>query len=281
MLKMNESMCEIVKSFSNLGNDDKLCKLPWNSKMLPRLRPYQTMRLLPTDEFKITLFLQLQQTLIDIEVKNSVKQSEIDVITYSKAITKKILTDTIDNSLITGLYRLLSNFEMFVKDSLKKKESLQEEEFVKLMLSFSWFNRMLILSTSKLYHNSSVNSDLLDSLNLHFKWFVKNCVNLMKDSSENDSTFLKCFQNIENFLLSHHHPLKLARKIYFKNFTSFLPYYELSQVDYFQKSLALQDIASVVPKLDRFYEFEEYQKRMLLMMSANYQNLKKYLSNNS
>ena len=283
MLKLNESMNEIVQSFSILGNDDKLCKLPWNSKMLPRLRPYQTMRLTPTDEFKITLFLQLQQTLMEIEVKNSVKQSEIDVITYSKAITKKVLTDTIDNSLITGLYRLLSNFETFVKDSLIIKETLLEDEFVKLMLSFSWFNRMLILSTGKLYSNNSVNSDLLDSLNLHFKWFVKHCVNLMKESRENESneTFLKCFQNIQNFLLSHHHPLKLARKIYFKNFTNFLPYYELNQVDYFQKSLALQDIVGVVPKLDRFYEFEEYQKRMLLMMSANYQNLKKDLSNNS
>ena len=270
--KLNESLSKIVEEFKSDANST----IPWNSKIMPRLRPYQSSRLTPSDEYKITLLLLLEMTVEQLTTKSSVKKNEVDVITYSKAVHKKTLSDTIENTLVSGLYNLLNEFKMFAGNCIRSPTVvIDEEAFVKLLLSFLWFNRILIAASEKLYLNNSVNMDLVDQLNLHFKWFGKHCVRFLMSGSEAGEEFLKIFQSITNFILSAHHPMKLYKKIYVKNFTNFLPFYNEHQVEKYLLRMKLNDLIRVVPKMDRLYDFEEYKKRLVLLMSSSYQNWRK------
>ena len=279
-LKMlNRNLSSIVKEFTMEDME-----LPWNSKMMQRLRPYQNHRLQSSDEYRITLALLLEMTLEKIIVKNSVKRNEIDVISYSRAVEKKTLSDTIENTLVSGLHKLLNQFKAFVGSFLRNAAvTLDDASFVKILLSLLWFNRVLNVSMEKLYKFNSVNTDLIDQLNLHFKWFSKHCVNLMTTTVDTTDDFIKIFQIIHNFILSHHHPLKLYKKIYVKGFTNFLPFYNDIQVKNFEQLSELCNLIELVPKIDRLYDFEEYrkrlEKRLSLMMSSCYQDWRKQFIN--
>ena len=89
---------------------------------------------------------------------------------------------------------------------------------------------MLEISQQKLFNRNNLREDLIDELNLHFKWLGKHCVNLLRESVDEDA-FMEIFNDIQNFILSHHHSLQLYKKIYVKNFTSFLPFYDPAQVN--------------------------------------------------
>lgn len=268
---LNKSLSKIVQEFAS---DNE--KIPWNSKMLPRLRPYQKHRLTSSYEYKITLALLLEMTLEKITVMNSVKRNDVDVISYSKAVQKKVLSDTIENTLLSGLYTLLNQFKAFAANFIRNREvTIDEKSFTKIILSLLWFNRALNIASEKLYLNNSVNDDLLDQLNLHFKWFTKHCVNLMSINTESNDEFMRSFQAIHNFILSQHHPLKLYKKIYVKNCTNFLPFYNQDQVTNFLQLMEVQDLVRIVPKMDQLYDFDEYQKRLTLTMSSSYQTWRK------
>jgi hypothetical protein len=49
------------------------------------------------------------RTLVTLS-KDTVRNNEIDVISYSKAVRKKTLGDTIENTLVSDLYKLLLQF---------------------------------------------------------------------------------------------------------------------------------------------------------------------------
>lgn len=267
--ELNSSLAAIVEEFRTDVNPT----FPWNSRLFPRLRLYQRTRLSPSDEYKATLMLLLETTLEKFQESTSLKKSELDVFSYSKAIHEKTLRDTIENTLVTGLFGLLSEFKTFASNCMRTPDVvLDDESFVKILLSFLWFNRILTAAGEKLYVNNSVNSDLIDQLNLHFKWFGKHCVRILMTSFDATDDFLKIFQNIHNFILSQHHPMKLYKKIYVKNFTNFLPFYSASQVETHLLTAQLNDLIRIVPKMDRLYDFDDYKKRLVLMMSNSYQH---------
>lgn len=274
LVKLSNRLSMIVKGFAK-GD----ASLPWNSRLMPRLRPYQQHRLEASEEFRITLALLLEMTLERI-VLGSLKRDSISVISYSEAVHKKALSDVLEDALVSGLYKLLELFKPFAADFLRNPAvHFEDASFVNVLLSFWWFNRMLRVAGEKLYKQNNVNADLIDQLNLHFKWFSKHCVNLLVPTADTNDEFMKIFLNVNNFILSHHHPMKLHKKIYVKHFTNFLPFYSEDQVDNFRQLTALNDLIRIVPKMDRLYDFEEYKKRLALMMSSNHQNWRKHLIN--
>jgi hypothetical protein len=74
-------------------------------------------------------------TLENIIVKDTVKRSEIDVITYSRAVQKKAFSDAIENTFVSDVYKMLSHFQPFVAAFLKSSD-VNDEHFVKMLLSF-------------------------------------------------------------------------------------------------------------------------------------------------
>jgi hypothetical protein len=243
---------EMSKTINELVIKNK--KLPWNSKIMPRFRPYKENRLSSIDENRVTLALILEMTIEDIVLKDTVRRNEIDVISYSKAVHKKVLSDTIENTLVSDLYKLLLQFKPFAASFLRNSAANTGDDKIVYLLSYLWFNRILQAAMEKLYVNNSVNSMLIDQLNLHFKWFSKHCVNLL--ATDTSDGFMKTFQGVQNFTLSHQHPMKLYKKIYVKTFTSFLPFYDEDQVNRFQQLMTLNDIVRIVPKTERLYDFE-------------------------
>lgn len=206
-----------------------ISSLPFNSNLFPRLRSYKNDNL--TEVFTINLNLLLEMTLKRITTMKSTKITEIDAVSYSKAVQANNIADTIDNRMLTKLYRILSNFKVFVKSSLENL-TVNKETFTKILLAFLWFNRVLEVSQQRLFNRNNLRDELIDELNLHFKWMRKHCVNLLNGAVEEDE-FLQAFNDVQNFILSHHHSLQLYKKLYVKNFTCFLPFYDESQVRFF------------------------------------------------
>lgn len=267
--QLNSILSEIIEEFKSDINPT----LPWNSTLVPRLRPYHSARLSPSDEYKTTLMLLLETVLEKFPANSSLKKSELDVFTYSKAIHEKTLRDTVENALVTGLFGLLSEFKAFAGNCMRNDNVVVDDEsFVKILMSFLWFNRILTASSEKLYINNSVNSDLLDQLNMHFKWLGKHCVRILTTTSDATDGFLKIFQSIHNSILSHHDQWKLYKKFYVKNYVNFLPFYRQSQVENHLLTKQLNDVLRVVPKMDRLYDFGDYKKRLVLMMSNSHQH---------
>jgi hypothetical protein len=78
---------------------------------MPRLRKYKENRLISIDENRATFTLILEMTIENIVEKDTVRRNEIDVMSYSKAVHKKVLRDTIENTLVSDLYKLLLQFK--------------------------------------------------------------------------------------------------------------------------------------------------------------------------
>lgn len=221
---LNDNLHKVIKEQKC---ENFIKSLPWNFNLFPRLRPYTNKQLLP-EIHRNNLNLLLEMTLNEITTMKSSKVSDMDALSYSKAVLAKNTADTIDNRMLTKLHKLLSSFKAFVKSSLENFD-VGEDNFAKLLISFLWFNRVLEISKQKLFMRNNLREEIIDELNLHFKWIAKHCVNLLS-SSLDENEFLTIFNDIQNYILSQHHSLQLHKKVYVKNFTCFLPFYDVDQV---------------------------------------------------
>ncbi|KAG5680585.1 hypothetical protein PVAND_010082 [Polypedilum vanderplanki] len=281
LIQLNEVLYETISSFSYFHHNQ--IDLPWNSKMFNRLRPYDEKKLKFNQELRITLSLMLELSLEDVVIKKSFNLKSIDVITYSKGIQSKILADTINNKLIKELYGLVSAFKSYAKSSIREMTvEITEETYMKLLLSFLWFNRLLEISKKQLLKHNSMTPDLLDELYLHFKWFGKHCINHISKLCENNANqhFMKTFYEVENFILSHHHSLQLYKKMFMFDYASFYPFFEETQVKLYKDLETLNNLINIIPKMNEKYEFQEYKKRLTLVMSIKYQDFRKQIYSN-
>jgi hypothetical protein len=186
------------------------------------------------------------------------------------AVQKKVLTDTVENTMVTELIGLSDNFESFISSVLQRNCDIDKSLFPILVTSYLWIIRSV--AGRKLFIKKSLNDDLISTLKLHFKWFDKHCIShflKFQDSAQN--TFIKSYQLTQNYVLSSHHPLNLPREIYYKNFNNFLPFYENWQVEYYEKLKKIDGFVRIVPTI---------QKRLSLMNRTKYQDFKRFLSNN-
>lgn len=275
---LNDKLYSTLIAFNN-GNTPT--DLPWNSKIFYRLRPYLQSKLTNCEEFKIVLSLFLEMELNDLKTQDFFKTETIDSITYSKAVQKKTFADTLNNKLITELYNILGNFKSFAKGTLIKcSTEMTDQQFMTILLSFMWYNRILNVSMEKLFDRNSVKLELLDELYLHFKWLIKNCINhlLSLGNLKTNENFVKSCNEIENFILSRDHSMRVLKKTYMKLFTSFLPLYEQKQILEFKEVNILKNLTTISPSLN---DFEELQKRIALVLSTSYQSFRKELYANA
>jgi len=272
--KLNEKLYKIIKEHAS----EIQPSLPWNSKMFSRLRPYNDDKLDSIDEFRITMLMIMEMTLEDINVGKSIGLRDIDSVTYSKAVLKKSIADTVNNKMLTELYNLLGSYKNYAESCIKTEHlETNEKMLTDLILSFLWFNRLLSTSTQKLFHRNNVQTDLLDELYLHFKWLGKHCINYLTEmcSSNMNHMFMTTYNEIQNYILGSNHTLQICKKIYVKNFVSFLPFYKEEQIKKLKDEELLSSLTSITPNMNELLEFNEFKCRLLILLDLKYQKIRR------
>lgn len=273
LILLNDKLSIIVKEFSSLNVKKDV---PWNSRMFNRLRSNRgdIKKLDSRDEYRIALILILETSVKDIFVGKTSSMSAINIISYSKAVQQKVLADTANNKVLTELFGLLNSFKAFAEESLRsEKLEVDDKQFVKLATAFLWFNRVLDVSSKKLFIRNSVSVDLIDELYLHIKWLGKYCVSHLKHTVSNHK-FIQIFNELENFVLGRCHSLQMYKKIYAKKFSCFMPFYHVNQIKMFEELEASRSLTTVIPHMNEPLEFSEYQVRLVLMMDPKLQKIR-------
>lgn len=137
---------KLVIDVRSLQHNSKNKQLPWNSSIYPRLSQHYKPCTF-NSQLELSALLISKITLKDIEVKNTTKLSQIDTITFSKAVHTKIIQDTVNNDLITFLHPFLSNVQEKVQSILTNTSApISFDDYVQLVCGYLWSNRLQTVS---------------------------------------------------------------------------------------------------------------------------------------
>lgn len=256
-------------------------QLPWNSNVYPRLLAHYKGTEVPLSlQLKLSALLLSRITLSKVSVQNTTKLSQIDAVTYSKAIQSKLVQDTLNNDLLSYLYSFLSGVQNNVDTSLAGITELTPNQYVDLIVGYLWSNRMQQMSQRQLFSNKTVNDTIVDNLTLHFKWMEKHFLKPLAvlSTTGKNLSFENDHQKLSNYVLTNHHPLNLTRKVFVKTLTNFLPYYEESQINVHEMIRIYQNHVSLVPKYGGSFDHDKLMKRLTALLDPANQLLKQNLS---
>nr|XP_019536538.2 midasin [Aedes albopictus] len=270
LIDLNETLYAAVSKF---GKGDQL---PWNRSLLPRIREY--LEDSTVTQYQLSAILLLNTTLEAIKVANATKLSKIDILSYSKAVSTKIINDTIGNTLITQLYDFLSNFKPLMEEALRDVV-LDQNTYAKLIGSYLWINRLIDLSCRKLFINKEIDTSLVDYVTLHFQWIQKHCLSLLDD--QNCSPFRALKESLQESMQSSTHPLASHRKLYAKSFLCSLPFYTEEQVVHYQRMVEFNEGLRLSPRLTRLCHYEEFLQKVALLNHPKTIDLRRSLLANS
>ncbi|XP_055528540.1 midasin [Wyeomyia smithii] len=256
LLELNSLLFGTIKKFKNCEEH-----LPWDHSVFSAIREYQQET--GADQYRINAILLLDTTLEPIEVKQSIKLSQIDVLSYSKAANLKMINDSVGSPLIMQLYDFLVNFRPLVEEALQAQASLDCTAYVKLIGSYLWINRLINLSRQKLFVGKEVNSTLVDYITLHINWVQKHCLAAFEGHS--CERFKALTLSLDESVQKSSHPLAHNRKLYSKTFLNFLPLYSQEQVTHHQALVDFNEGLRLIPRLTRLYDYEEFRRRIALL----------------
>lgn len=274
LLKLNETIMTDVLRFKKEGPGN----LPWNSKLFPRIRDLNT----ETNQLNLSSLIIARAILKEVKVSESTKLTQIDVLTFSKAVETKIIEDSVNLDLISSIHGFLSNFEQHLENILIGGDVIDVKSYVDLIRAFLWNNRLLKIGQEKLFLKKTVNKNVVDSLQLHFKWMDKNCMKLIKRlfSYQERDKFVEFSEKITNFVEVNNHPLDLIRKSYVKNFTAFLPYYEQQQIE-FHENLRKFSMETSITDNKAQMNYERFIEKIKNLMSEQITEIREKLLKNS
>uniref|UniRef100_A0A1B0BC17 Midasin n=1 Tax=Glossina palpalis gambiensis TaxID=67801 RepID=A0A1B0BC17_9MUSC len=143
---MYETLREFKNDFSNLNSE-----LPWNTKLYPRLRDYRYINLKGVEGKVSNVLSALLMNLIlqDIPELPVRKLYQLDVLTYSQAISKSSLIDKFNNTFLQYYSGFLKSLEQSLKTHLKNAH-LPTSNLIQLLPALLWFNRILLLSKEQI-----------------------------------------------------------------------------------------------------------------------------------
>ncbi|KFB51623.1 hypothetical protein ZHAS_00019697 [Anopheles sinensis] len=262
--ELNETLSDIIYQMDSAELGD----LPWNRLLFPKIRDYLNHDP-AVDCRKVSSRLLLNTILLPVRADSVTKLSQIDLLSYSKAVKEKLINDGLENGLLLMLHEFLTGYRTMVEKALEGL-AMTDELYVRLIQSNLWLNRLTQLSHRKLYVNKEIQFGLLDNLTLHFQWVEKHCLSLLNNGG-----------NVREALRQHitelTHPLMEFRKGYGKAFLEYLPLYSARQVEEFVKLGKLDDQLRLMPKLSKRHSYEEFLRRVTLLHNAQTIDLKRVL----
>ncbi|XP_049297646.1 midasin [Anopheles funestus] len=270
IIEQNETLCATAQHIPQTATTDDL---PWNRHLFPRIRDYFTISS-NVDHRKVSSELLLNTILSPVKVDMVTKLSQIDLLSYSKAVHDKLINDGINNGLLLMLYDFLTNYRTMIVQTLPELP-MSDELYVRLILSNQWVNRLIELSHRKLYENKELKVGLMDNLTLHFQWIEKHCLNLLENGTAKNGNDVR--EVLRHSITELTHPLLAIRKAYGKRFLEYLPLYTVEQVEKAVKLTQLADRMSLIPKLSKRHTNEEFQRCVTLVNHVKTIDLKRSL----
>ncbi|XP_073848894.1 midasin [Musca autumnalis] len=236
-------------SLNTIGNN----AIPWNPKLYPRIRDYnmETLQLLDNKSLGLSSVLIVKTLLQEIPHEAVSKLSNINAITYSQAVAQKTITDKLNNEFLQYYSKLMENLDQVLKSSLKYGH-IDMKSFIDLHTSVLWFNRLLEVSQGKLFINKEINVDLLDKLQLHFKWLDKKLIKHLEMLLPGDIAALpelkQTLEKVRCYIESVKHPLNIVRKLYAKQLMQFQPFYREDQIKLFTITQQMDQLLQLIPQ---------------------------------
>ena len=261
---------DVKNSSLNINN------LPCNRKMFPRLRDYGTEMNSHGD--KLSVLLLSRVTLDKIVVKKTTKLSQIDALTFSKALLDGIIAHDDCNIFIKNLYVFLAGFEEYFESVIEQKFDGKWLHYPKTLTAIHWMNRLKKMSDEKLFLNNSWNEKLIRDLILHFHWIQKHCFDELK-CTEYDTDYLKMVEKLFDGLTNFSHPMFEIRKQYCKKFLNFSPRFDHTRVDIRRNYNLFDEKIELVPKLRARNDFAEFKKRIIEMFHEKNIKIKTWFMN--
>lgn len=284
---VNQSHIEILQRLnSNLHSDIRDIRkgvnssLPWNQSIFTRLRDYGVADLSTIEQLKLSSVLLTRLTLDTITVSNTTKLSQINALTYSKAVTNKIIPDSLSIDLITHLHPFLVGLHEHLLAVIRCADTIDRRQYVDLLCAILWCNRLLTVAQRHLFNQKTFDDTIVDSLTLHFRWLNKFllaiCDQLTAADTVANATFTKGLQKLTKYVKANHHPLNRMRKAFVKTLTQSQPFYDDKQVALYDAVNVYENSTVLSPKLGRF-ENEELVKRLKLLLSDERMTLRQFL----
>lgn len=279
LLALNERLFnEIIAA-----KQDKNRSIPWNSHIFPRIRDYTAYSLPIDDQLKLSALLLAELSISDVGISNTAKLSQIDVVTYSKAVLAQIIPDALDNDLITNIHPILTTVKMYAENMINNSTELDYNQYVDISFAYLWCNRLYKTARMQLFVQKSVNEAVVDKLTLHFNWLTKYLLNLLtklaisQTNSQEILDFQKCQSKVTNYIKANYHPLSQIRKRFVKHLTNFMPFYEEKQIISHNLVQSYGKESNLIAKLGAF-EFEELVRRFRILLSDEASTFKNHLN---
>ncbi|XP_053661924.1 midasin [Anopheles marshallii] len=270
IIELNEMLCAAVQK---IPQSETTGDLPWNRNLFPRIRDYVAISN-KLDSRKVSSELLLHTILSPVNVDTVTKLSQIDLLSYSKAVHDKLINDGISNGLLLMLYDFLNNYRTMVVQALPDL-LMSDELYVRLIISNQWINRLIDLSHRKMYENKELQVGLMDNLTLHYQWVEKHCLSLLEKGSQENGNQVRVA--LRQSITELTHPLLAMRKAYGKRFLEYLPLYTAEQVEKAVNLMQLADSMRLVPKLSKRHTYDEFQRRVTLLNHVKTFDLKRSL----
>uniref|UniRef100_A0A182WJD3 Midasin n=1 Tax=Anopheles minimus TaxID=112268 RepID=A0A182WJD3_9DIPT len=270
IIQLNGVLCATVQKNPQLETGEDL---PWNRILFPRIRDYLAAGN-KLDPRKVSSELLLYTILTPVRVDAATKLSQIDLLSYSKAVHEKLINDGIGNGLLLMLYGFLINYRTMIVQTLPELP-MSDELYVRLILSNQWINRLIDLSHRKMYENKELKVGLMDNLTLHFQWIEKHCLSLLEQGPQKSANNVR--EVLRQSITELTHPLLAIRKAYGKRFLEYLPLYTAEQVAKAVKLTLLTDRMRLVPKLAKRHTYEEFQRCVALVNHVKTIDMKRSL----
>uniref|UniRef100_A0A182LZE9 DNA methyltransferase 1-associated protein 1 n=1 Tax=Anopheles culicifacies TaxID=139723 RepID=A0A182LZE9_9DIPT len=270
IIELNEKLCATVHKIPRLESGEDL---PWNRNLFPRIRDYIAASN-KLDPRKVSCELLHNTILTPVRVDAVTKLSQIDLLSYSKAVHDKLINDGIGNGLLLMLYDFLGNYRTTIVHTLTDLP-MSDDLYVRLILSNQWINRLIDLSHQKMYENKELKVGLLDNLTLHFQWVEKHCLSMLEKRTLKNGNDMR--EVLRQSITELTHPLLAIRKAYGKRFLEYLPLYTAEQVEKATKLTQLADRMRLVPKLAKRHTYEEFQRCVTLLNDVKTIDMKRSL----
>ncbi|XP_037888619.1 midasin [Glossina fuscipes] len=281
--KLSENMYKTVREFkndfSNLNSE-----LPWNTKLYPRLRDYRYIDLKGVEGKVSNVLSALLMNLIlqDIPELPVRKLYQLDVLTYSQAISKSSLIDKFNNTFLQYYSVFLKTFEQSLKTHLKNAH-LPTSDLIQLLPALLWFNRILLLSKEQIFVNKELNIDLMHKLLLHFNWLQKRLLKFLLPliciSNPDDSAFMDNLQNLNDYASNIKQPLNMIKKLYTKQIMQFSAFYQEEQVTSFLMAEQMDQLLSVIPMYGSFTA-KDILRKFIMQKSSKTEKLRNMFAEN-
>lgn len=294
LIDLNHNLAQAIRSETSFNRNatKQQSSVPWNQHMFPRLRDYfdETPLLPRTDQLKLSAILLANLLFARIEGDTTkVKQSQINAITYSKAVNAGTIPNGLNIDLITYLYPLLDAIKTFTIEIIRHSDAITYQQYGVLICSYLWANRMYEESRNRLFKQKTVEQSFIDKLALHFNWVVKYLLNPLNDlkcaaQSKELILFRKIVQKITDCNTIRRHPLNELRKLFTKRLTEFMPFYEKNQIVLHECQTEFTKQLQLPVKKWQSFESAEYLQSLInkyrIILSDESSSFKSYLVDN-